>query len=67
VPNFFKEEPLFAQAIRAKRQQVLQVKKAPKVVEMIRQWLHDTNTLRKVDTVLDFSISFLIIMYRNAI
>lgn len=67
VQHFFRSEPAFALAMRKRRQQVLTVYQALKVVEILREWLMLASTRLETDAILDFATGFIMVSYRHAI
>jgi hypothetical protein len=65
--NFFRNEPMFVQSMRAKRKQVLHVWEWHSVLGMIRQWFTEAKTAEERETVLDFTASYIMLTYRHAV
>jgi hypothetical protein len=65
--NFFRREPAFALAMRARRQQVLRFDESMQIIELISQWLSASRSATHTAHILDFATGFLMIYYRHAI
>jgi hypothetical protein len=65
--NFFRREPEFVLAYKARRNQVIHIWEASTITELISQWLAKADTPRKMNAVIDFTHGFLMTLFRNAV